>query len=90
VVRDEDEAAARREAASLARGLEPLLQTHRAAMRGPTPCPIARLADRWRFQIELFGEASGPLQSLLAEARTRGLVVPGERVAVDVDPVSLM
>jgi len=62
----------------------------RVALRGPAPCPISRIADRWRFQIELLADGAAPLQTLLAEARSRAILVPGELVAVDVDPVALM
>jgi len=90
VVRDKDEARALRQAKALAAALEPLARPRGVTGRGPAPCAIARVADRWRFQIELIAEGSLPLQELLAEARSSAVLVPGESVAVDVDPVALM
>ncbi len=59
-------------------------------VRGPYPCPIARIADRFRVQIELLAAGPSPLQRLLTAARNAQVLRPGEAVAVDVDPVALM
>ena len=61
-----------------------------AVVRDPTPCAIARIADRWRFQIELLASTPAKMQSLLAAARSRELFHNGELIAVDVDPVALL
>ena len=52
--------------------------------------PIARIADRWRMQVEAFADGAPALQRLLAAARNADVLRPGESVATDVDPVSLM
>ncbi|MCZ6811626.1 MAG: primosomal protein N' [Planctomycetota bacterium] len=59
-------------------------------VRGPAPCPIARIAGKHRQQIELLAETPQPLQRLLAAARNEGLIKPGASMVVDVDPISLL
>jgi primosomal protein N' (replication factor Y) len=59
-------------------------------IRGPAPCPIARIAGRYRFQIELFAATAGGLTRLLTALRNDGLLPIGEALAVDVDPVLLL
>ncbi len=59
-------------------------------IRGPYPCPIARIADRWRMQIEVTAPGAGALQRFLTAARNAGILRPGEAVAIDVDPIALM
>jgi primosomal protein N' len=56
----------------------------------PAPCPVARIADRWRVQVEVVAETAGALQKLMAAARSRGVVKPGEVMAVDIDPAVLL
>ncbi|MBX3354314.1 MAG: primosomal protein N' [Phycisphaeraceae bacterium] len=90
VVRHQDEERARSHARALAKALQPQANAHAVVLREPAPCPLARIADRWRFQIELLADGAAPLQALLASARSSGTLVPGELVAVDVDPVVLM
>ncbi len=90
VVRDAHEEAARILAEDLARGLAQLPEGAQVELRGPYPCPISRIADRWRMQVEAFAEGALPLQRLLAAARNSGLLRPGESVATDVDPITLM
>jgi len=90
VARHESATRAMEDAAAIARALAPTAESKGISMRGPSPCPLARLQDKWRFQIELLAEGPRPLQELLAEARSRAIVRPGEDLQVDVDPVSLM
>lgn len=90
VARHAEEEEARAEAENLARGLANLAEAAGVEVRGPSPCPIARIADRWRMQVEAFADTAAPLQRLLAAARNSGILKPGEAVATDVDPVSLM
>ena len=82
----------REDAEGLARGLATMAQASEGAIevRGPYPCPIARIADRWRVQVEIVAANAGALQKFLTAARNAGTLVPGEAVAVDVDPVALM
>jgi primosomal protein N' (replication factor Y) len=89
VVRDEDLADCISAAQALADRLRELAgETVR--LRGPMPCPIARIAGKHRQQIELLAVGPGPLQKLLAAARSEAALKPGEAVAVDVDPLALM
>ena len=57
-------------------------------LRGPSVCPIARIAGKYRRQIELFADQAADISRVLAEARSRGLLKLGEELAVDVDPLS--
>lgn len=90
VVRHAEERRAHEEAVAQAASLRALPEAAGVDIRNPAPCPIARIADRWRVQIELLSDGPGGLQRLLAAARSRGVLRPGEQVAVDVDPVALL
>ena len=59
-------------------------------VRGPAPCPIARIADSFRFQVEVVAPSASRLQAILGEAKERLLLEPASRIAVDVDPQSLL
>jgi primosomal protein N' (replication factor Y) len=59
-------------------------------LRGPMPCPINRIAGYWRQQIVMHSATPGPLQQVLAAVREKGHLARGDRIAVDVDPVSLL
>ena len=59
-------------------------------VRGPAPCPIARIADSFRFQVEVIAPSASRLQTILGHAKDRLLLEPAARIAVDVDPQSLL
>ncbi len=59
-------------------------------VRGPMPCPIARVADFHRQQIELIAPDAATLQKLLADLRRAALVRSDAHTAVDVDPVTMI
>ena len=59
-------------------------------VRGPAPCPIARIAGRLRQQIEVLADTAGDLQGLLSAARSEGFIRSGAGMVVDVDPIALM
>jgi primosomal protein N' (replication factor Y) len=59
-------------------------------MKGPMPCAIGRIAGYHRYQITLTAASPGTLQKLLAAVRQKGTLSRNERIAVDVDPVSLL
>ncbi|HEY8748512.1 MAG TPA: primosomal protein N', partial [Tepidisphaeraceae bacterium] len=59
-------------------------------MKGPMPCAISRIAGYFRNQIVLTSASAAPLQRLLAKVRNNGHLAHNERIAVDVDPVSLL
>ena len=62
-------------------------------LRGPAPCPIARIAEHHRFQLELLASPPEPaarLQKLLTAVRNTGLLTSDAHTAIDVDPVALL
>jgi primosomal protein N' (replication factor Y) len=90
VVRDASEERARELAESLARALADAAAGSDVTVTGPMPCPIARIADRWRMQVEAVAPGAAALGKFLTAARNAGILRPGEVYAVDVDPVALM
>jgi primosomal protein N' (replication factor Y) len=59
-------------------------------LRGPMPCPIGRIAGYYRDQIVLTAATPDPIQQVLSSVRSSGGLERADRVAVDVDPVSLL
>ena len=59
-------------------------------IKSPAPCPIARIADHHRFQVEALTPTAAGMQKLLTALRNRGLLISDTHTAVDVDPVSLL
>ncbi|HSU68961.1 MAG TPA: primosomal protein N', partial [Tepidisphaeraceae bacterium] len=59
-------------------------------MKGPMPCAISRIAGYFRNQIVMTAATAAPLQRVLAAVREKGHLAKNERIAVDVDPVSLL
>ena len=57
---------------------------------GPMPCPISRIAGFYRQQILIRASSPGPLQKVLSRVREAGHLASNDRIAVDVDPVSLL
>jgi primosomal protein N' (replication factor Y) len=56
---------------------------------GPTPAPLARLRNRYRFRFVLRARDRKPLRdALLAVARATGHRLV--RMAIDVDPVNML
>jgi primosomal protein N' (replication factor Y) len=90
VVRDASEERARELAEALARDLAAAAAGTDATVTGPMPCPIARIADRWRMQVEIVAPGAAALGKFLTSARNAGILRPGEVYAVDVDPVALL
>jgi primosomal protein N' (replication factor Y) (superfamily II helicase) len=62
----------------------------RVNVKGPMPCAINRIAGYHRAQVLLFSASAPRLQRLLADAREAKAFADSDRVAVDVDPVSLL
>jgi primosomal protein N' (replication factor Y) len=89
VVRDADHGRCLAAARRLAERLRELAG-EAVRVRGPAPCPIARIAGRHRQQIELLAGKAGDLQRLLSTARSQDVIKPGHAVAVDVDPIALL
>ncbi|HEY6725359.1 MAG TPA: primosomal protein N' [Polyangiaceae bacterium] len=83
-----DAAVAEREATRLA-ALARSLATPVISVVGPAPAPLARLRNRYRFRFMVRGSDRAALRKVLlglARAKPRGDV----RVAIDVDPVSML
>jgi primosomal protein N' (replication factor Y) len=86
---DEADAVARGRIEAAATILEPLAIPHKVLVRGPAPCPLSRLQDRFRYHLLLKAETSEALHALLDEAwpilqkRVGGL-------GIDVDPQDLL
>lgn len=59
-------------------------------IRGPAPCPIARIADKHRIQIEILAESAVVLQQFLTAARRETLIKSDAEMVVDVDPIALL
>ncbi|MEM1212660.1 MAG: primosomal protein N' [Planctomycetota bacterium] len=59
-------------------------------VRGPMPCPIARVADHFRVQVELLGPSAAGLQRVMTALRNAGELVSDAHTAVDVDPIALL
>ncbi len=59
-------------------------------MKGPMPCAIGRISGYFRYQIVLSSTRATSLQSVLAEVREKKGLAKSDRIAVDVDPVSLL
>jgi primosomal protein N' (replication factor Y) len=92
VVRDRDHVACHAHARKLADALTTLdaqLQTQ-VRIRGPAECPIARIAEYHRQQVEMLAATPGTLQRLLTAMRNQHLLHADAHTAVDVDPVALM
>lgn len=62
----------------------------RVQIRGPMPCSITRIANFYRFEIELLCPSPKPMQEAMQRAREKGLLKSDSRVAIDVDPIWLM
>lgn len=93
VVRHEDRERAVAGGSEIADGLRGLVAAGdaTAAVRviGPNPCTIGRIAGRHRQEVTLVAPDAAALQRVLAAGRARGVIRPGEEVAVDVDPQGL-
>ncbi len=59
-------------------------------IRGPMPCAISRIAGYFRNQIVMTSPQPARLQRILATVRDKGALAKSDRIAVDVDPVSLL
>ena len=59
-------------------------------VKGPMPCPISRIAGYFRNQIVLQSPRAAQLQRVLALVRQEKALAKSDRIAVDVDPTSLL
>jgi primosomal protein N' (replication factor Y) len=92
VLREEDPQRLQKRSDDLAALLADAVGRERGAVqvKGPMPCAISRIAGHYRNQIVMLAGTAPPLQRVLAAARDKGGLARGDKVAVDVDPVSLL
>jgi len=92
ILRDEDPQKLQKLCDALKERLDIALEKHPtlATMKGPMPCAISRIAGYHRNQIVLTSPRASILQQILAEVREKGGLAKSDRIAVDVDPVSLL
>ena len=57
---------------------------------GPAPCPLERVADYYRFGVDIVARDARTLRDTLASCAADGLLKSDIRTAIDVDPVSLL
>jgi primosomal protein N' (replication factor Y) len=89
VVRDEDSIECQQRARMLAEQLRTVADKQ-LRIRGPAPCPISRIAGKYRHQIEMLAPTATLLQQFLTRARNAQLISAGAELVVDVDPVALL
>ena len=85
VVRNRDRDIGLEEVEKLARHLDRHNRQQGGAvrLRGPTPCPIGRIADYYRQQIEMLAPDGAALQRLTTAVRNEGLLRSDAHTAVD-------
>jgi primosomal protein N' (replication factor Y) len=90
VCRDEDAGEAERRAREIAQTVRGEAGLRELRVRGPMPCPIARLAGFHRISVEFLAESPALIQQALARLRAQAKVKSDAKTAVDVDPVTLV
>ncbi len=92
IIRDQDQEKLIQRAEELAAALNEAIDVlgSQLSMKGPMPCPISRIAGYFRHQIVLSSSTAGELQRVLASLRQAKALAKSDRIAVDVDPVSLL
>ncbi len=92
ILRDQEEAKLHTLSQNLAATLAEAIAKHGGAvtMKGPMPCAINRIAGYNRAQILLNSPSAARLQDVLLRVRKAGGFATSDRIAVDVDPVSLL
>ncbi len=92
VVRDRDQAKGHERISRLQQQLteQNTQQNLGVRIRGPMPCPIARIAEYHRQQLELIAPNPAALQQLLTALRNDARLISDQLTAIDVDPTSLL
>jgi primosomal protein N' (replication factor Y) len=92
VVRDQDPDKLQRHAEAVFAQLSDAaaVEGDKVELKGPMPCAIGRIAGYYRNQVVITSATAAPLQRILATVREKGSLAKNERIAVDVDPVSLL
>jgi primosomal protein N' (replication factor Y) len=89
-VRSPSENKAQFVAASLAKELDKQMAGQHVLMSGPTPAPLARIQNQYRFQIMLRTEQITRLTETLGTVVSAFKTPDDVAIAVDVDPISLL
>lgn len=89
VVRDERNDEAHQRALTIAELLREVGDP-RIFVVGPMPCSITRIANRYRWAIEMTCPSPKPMQDAMGHLRKQGLLKSDSHVAIDVDPIWLM
>jgi primosomal protein N' (replication factor Y) (superfamily II helicase) len=92
VLRDQEQPRLHKQSEDLAAKLSDAIDAEGGAvkMKGPMPCAISRIAGYFRNQIVMLAPTPGPLQRVLSAVREKGSLAKSDKIAVDVDPVSLL
>jgi primosomal protein N' (replication factor Y) len=92
VMRDENPEKLSKRSEEIAAQLNAAAAAHGQAVqiRGPMPCAIGRIAGYHRHQIVITSTTAARIQNILSVVREKGALARNERIAVDVDPVSLL
>jgi primosomal protein N' (replication factor Y) (superfamily II helicase) len=92
ILRDQDQEKLHKHSEELASALSEAVMNEgdQVRMKGPMPCAISRIAGYYRNQIVLLSPQASKLQNVLAAVREQGGLAKSDRIAVDVDPVSLL
>lgn len=92
VLRDQDMDKLHRRCEELAAVLQEAIneEGNGVKLKGPMPCAISRIAGYHRHQIVMSCTSAEMLQRVLANVRARKGLAKNDRIAVDVDPVSLL
>jgi primosomal protein N' (replication factor Y) len=91
IIRDQDQAKLHKRSEELAALFNQAASRERdVTLKGPMPCAISRIAGYFRNQIVMLSPRASSIQRILATVREKGGLTKADRVAVDVDPVSLL
>jgi primosomal protein N' (replication factor Y) len=94
VVRDEDPTVAAERAEKIATELREAIQRSGAPVEikndGPMPAAVGKIAGYIRLQILLTSPTAGAIQRVLGLLRNEKQLISNDRVAIDVDPISLL
>jgi primosomal protein N' (replication factor Y) (superfamily II helicase) len=94
VVRDEDPIVATERAEKIAGQLRDAIektgQPAEIKNDGPMPAPVGKIAGYIRIQIILQSPIAGAIQRVLSRLRGDKGLISNDRVAIDVDPISLL
>ena len=89
VIRDENNEKAHEHARTMGDLLREVSDP-RVQIVGPMPCSITRIANQYRWSIEMTCVSPKPMQDAMGALRKKGLLKSDSRVAIDVDPIWLM